>query len=415
MITQRFHPFITVLFFIYVIFVISGCSRKTKQHTQKPNTYQIDEMIVTKTEFDSLHKLCQNWFDSSLSKKGFNGGIIVAKHGQIIFEKYQGTVHPNLNDSINENTIFHIASTSKTFTSGIVLKLWQDKRLNIDTLYSAYFPDFNYPGVTIRSLLNHRSGLPNYLHFIDKLGYDSKKMLTNDDILHILITRKSELTDIEKPNTKFNYCNTNYVLLALLIEKITQYKYPDYIKKTIFDPLGMSSSFVFVPDSLHKITPSYDSKLIEFALTNLDQTYGDKNIYSTPRDLLKWDRLLSSNQFLSKETLAEAYKPYSNEKKGIKNYGLGWRMYNFPTGEKIIFHNGWWHGNNAVFIRLIKEDATIILLGNKFNKAIYSAKNISDLLNPSYRFNDSEDPTVIPMEFYLKTKGTIRKTNKPKR
>ena len=109
--------------------------------------------------------------------------------------------------------------------------------------------------------------------------------------------------------------------------------------------------------------------------------YGDKNIYSTPEDLLKWDRLLTSNLFLSKETIEESYKPYSNEKSGIRNYGLGWRMYNFPNGYKIIYHNGWWHGSNAVFIRLIKEDATIIVIGNKFNKCIYKAKELIGLFS----------------------------------
>ena len=105
----------------------------------------------------------------------------------------------------------------------------------------------------------------------------------------------------------------------------------------------------------------------------MDEVYGDKNIYSTPRDLLIWHRALSSDMLFTAATLQEAYAPYSNEKPGVKNYGLGWRMNSYPNGKKVIFHNGWWHGNNASFIRLQDEDATIIVLGNRFTYKVYKA------------------------------------------
>jgi CubicO group peptidase (beta-lactamase class C family) len=177
------------------------------------------------------------------------------------------------------------------------------------------------------------------------------------------------------PGKQFAYCNTNYALLALLIEKVTAMTYPEYIKKSIFAPLKMNSSFVYSDKDSARTTPSYDWRNYQAMFINLDKVYGDKNIFSSPEDLLKWDRLLSSELYLTKATLAEAYKPYSNEKAGVRNYGLGWRMYNFPH-KKIIYHNGWWHGSNAVFIRLIDEDATIIVIGNKYNRNIYKAKEL---------------------------------------
>jgi CubicO group peptidase (beta-lactamase class C family) len=111
--------------------------------------------------------------------------------------------------------------------------------------------------------------------------------------------------------------------------------------------------------------------------TNLDAVYGDKNIYTTPRDLLLWDRALRSDNLFAEATLTEAYTPYSNEKPGIRNYGLGWRMNCYPNGNKMIFHNGWWHGNNAAFIRLLKDSATIIVTGNKQNRNIYHARDLT--------------------------------------
>ena len=108
--------------------------------------------------------------------------------------------------------------------------------------------------------------------------------------------------------------------------------------------------------------------------------YGDKNIYSTTRDLLKWDKILKSNDFLKKETLDIAYEPKSNLTKDLKTYGFGWRILVPKNEDKIIYHNGWWHGNNSAFVRLIKENAVVIILGNKYNNAIYADKPFIDIL-----------------------------------
>ena len=108
--------------------------------------------------------------------------------------------------------------------------------------------------------------------------------------------------------------------------------------------------------------------------------YGDKNIYSTTRDLLKWDKILKSNDFLKKETLDIAYEPKSNLTKDFKTYGFGWRILVPKNEDKIIYHNGWWHGNNSAFVRLIKENAVVIILGNKYNNAIYADKPFIDIL-----------------------------------
>jgi CubicO group peptidase (beta-lactamase class C family) len=214
---------------------------------------------------------------------------------------------------------------------------------------------------------------------MDELGWDKKKYVSNQDVLDVLIQQKNQLQKIEAPNRRFCYCNTNYVLLALLIEKITNTPFSEHIKKTIFVPLQMNHSFVYSDADSSKANPSFDPQGRQAAFINLDKVVGDKNIFSTPEDLLKWDRLLTTKQYLNDSMLQQAYQPYSNEHEGIRNYGLGWRMYNYPDGYKIIYHNGWWHGSNAVFIRLIKEDATIIVIGNKYNRNIYKARDLISL------------------------------------
>jgi CubicO group peptidase (beta-lactamase class C family) len=104
---------------------------------------------------------------------------------------------------------------------------------------------------------------------------------------------------------------------------------------------------------------------------HLDGVAGDKGIYSSVRDLYRWDQALYTNKLLKYSTIEEAFKPYSFEQPGVKNYGLGWRMLNYADGTKIVFHNGWWHGNNTCFFRFIQDNFTIIVLGNKYNRNIY--------------------------------------------
>lgn len=374
--------------FIMITALLFSCNNKQQSDPNKGHTDSIAVIRlpapnpVPPTEAARMRLACEQWYDSILKPSNFNGGMLVAKNGNIIFEKYSGTGHLGGTDTINAHTPTHIASVSKTFTAMAVLKLVQENKLMLDDEFSKYFPSFNYPGVTVRDLLCHRSGLPNYTYFMDNPGWDKKTFFTNLDVLNHLVDKKSELKDIGTPGKHFSYCNTNYVLLALLIEKITAMSYPEYIRKTFFLPLEMNDSFVYTDADSARANPSYDWRGTLIPVNALDHIYGDKNIYTTARDLLKWDRLLATNIIFNPGTLALAYAPYSNEHPGIRNYGLGWRMNIYPDGRKLIYHNGWWHGNNASFIRILDEDATIIAMGNRFTRATYKTKYLTNLFWP---------------------------------
>ena len=391
------HKIFVAFYFIISSVVIISCGNNAESHSTF-NAEKPVELIklqapgnISASERKHFFEACKNWYDTMLAPSVFNGGIIVAKKGNIVFEQYKGSNPLGGKDSVTGNTPFHIASVSKTFTATVVLKLWQDSLLNIDDEFSKYFQEFNYPGVSIRTLLNHRSGLPNYVHFIDKTNWKDSAIITNQDILNILITQKQSLENIAKPNTHFSYCNTNYALLALLIEKVTGTTYPTYLQQNIFRPLGMNHSFVYTLADSNKAGKNYDWKGREIVNNNLDYVYGDKNIYSTPKDLLTWDRALSANLICNKQVLRQAYQPYSNEKPGIKNYGLGWRMNIYPNGKKVIFHNGWWHGNNAAFIRLPDEDATIIVIGNRYTRNIYKAYQMVNIFAAYFQTLEIEE------------------------
>ena len=137
--------------------------------------------------------------------------------------------------------------------------------------------------------------------------------------------------------------------------------------------------------------------------------YGDKNIYSTVRDLLKWHQALQGGMLFKPETLDAAYTGYSNEKKGINNYGLGWRMQLLPNGKKFIYHNGWWHGNRTAFYRLIDEDATIIALSNNDYTPVYKSKKLADVFGNYFR-GRSDDSDMEPGQTVLNNSSSVSRS-----
>lgn len=342
-------------------------------------TYNITPAIIESINLNDdeieLGKASEKFFREYLERTRFNGSMLVAKNGKIVFEKYAGLTNVLKGAPLDSSISFHLASVSKTFTAMATLKLWQDGLLDINKEVRNYLRGFPYEGITIRDLLSHRSGLPNYVHFMERLGWDSHKTLTNSQLFEFIIKNRRFL-NAGRHNAYFEYCNTNYAMLALIIEEVSKHTYAEYLQETFFRPIGMNNTFVYTPDMQDKVLPSYkfNNQLERF--TFLDAIYGDKNIYSTVRDMLKWDLAISEGKLFSEATLNEAFKGYSYERHGIRNYGLGWRLYEMPSGKKIIYHNGWWHGNNTVFSRLPSDSSTIIVLGNKFNRSIYQAKKI---------------------------------------
>ena len=336
-----------------------------------------------------LRKSSSKFFEESLVRTMFNGAMLVAHNGKIVFEEYEGLKEVLKGDPIDSSTSFHLASVSKTFTAMAVLKLWEDGKLQIDDKVEKYIPGFPFNQITIRNLLSHRSGLPNYVYFAEQVGWNTRNYLHNDDMLKLLVKNRSKLR-IGRPNAYFDYCNTNYALLAIIIEKVSGKSYASYLDQTFFSPIGMSNTFVFDINKTEKVLPSFKYNNRKEPMMFLDAIYGDKNVYSTARDLLKWDIALNSGKLFKQETLNEAFRGYSYERRGVKNYGLGWRLYEMPTGKKIVYHNGWWHGNNTVFSKLMQDSTTIIVLGNKFNKNIYQAKKIAGIF-PGYGIQSDDD------------------------
>lgn len=370
-----------------------GCHSPKSDVPALKNEFAASFAVNKLSKQDSIkyHNAVAEVIEKSLLRGSFNGAILIAKEGDIVYEKYVGVKDPRQKastDRITAETPFQIASTGKTMTAAAILKLWEEGKLSLDDEVTKFFPGFPYAGVTVKTLLNHRSGLPNYLYYMEKGKWVRNQQASNTDVLNTLISWKpAKAANADK---RFQYCNTNYVMLALIVEKVSGVSFPEYMKTNIFEPLGMNNSFVIGPNEQANHMMSFQPNNALWSLDFSDGPYGDKNIYSTPRDLLLWDRALTEERVLKPQTLDSAYTPYSNEKPGIHNYGLGWRMLVYPTGKKIIFHNGHWHGFNSAFSRLPDEKATIIIISNRYNQGVYStAKRLYEVFG-TYNGNPEE-------------------------
>lgn len=383
--------YISIAISLIFILIISNtsCSKqeKTEEGIIKINENGIPIMQPLQEELTKLSADFINdkkfgvslFFEKTWSEKNDNVAFLVAKNGQIIYENYMGFANKRTDEKITKDTPLHTASVSKVLTATAVLMLVDAKKITLDQKVNTIITNFPYPDVTVQTLLNHRSGMKNYAYFtFENNNWDKKKTLTNEDIIKVMIEKEIPLET--KTDTHFSYCNTNYAVLALIVEKITGMKFPAAMKEMIFAPLGMINTYVceFEKDR-ENIVPSYKGNNMEIGTDYLDAVYGDKNIYSTPRDLLKFDTARYAPFFLNAELIKKTYQGYSYESKGLKNYGLGIRMIQFEKGEPFYFHNGWWHGNTSSFINLRKEKVTIITLSNKYTKKTYQSKKLAGL------------------------------------
>lgn len=381
---------------ISILFITPGCNSSSahrnneRTSSKKKSIYTIglsekeEEDILNSSRSKRIKRETEELIRKRLPASSFSGAVLVARKGVILYEHYQGIENYQTKKEITDSSTFQLASVSKTFTGMAVLSLLEKGKLGLDDTMQKYFPDFPYTGITIRMLLNHRSGLPNYLYFCDSLIKDRSTFLTNDEVIRMMTEHQPPMQ--YQPDRHFNYCNTNYLLLASIIEKASGQKYAEYLQQTFFTPLDMTSTFVGEPAQAarpHQTVSHLFSWKLE-ADNSYDGVLGDKGIYSNVRDMLKWDQAIYSGKLFKQETLDAAFSPYSNERPGIRNYGYGWRLLVYPDKPKIVYHNGWWHGNNTVFYRFVGDSTTLIILGNRYNRGIYqTVKPMREILGHS--------------------------------
>lgn len=332
--------------------------------------------------------------NSQESVKGFNGNVLIAQGGEVIYTKSFGYRNFDTKELLDDNSIFEIASVSKQFTAAGILLLIEQGKLKLTDTLRAFFPELPYPNITIKNLLNHTSGLPNYiLTMIEK--WDHSKIAFNDDLIRFLAEEK--LPPNFQPGERFEYSNAAYSLLASIIEKVSGESFEKYMKENIFQPLGMNSSFVFntrrtnnflppdyalgyvYSDSLKKYILPDSAKEFEF-VRYLDGIVGDGIVNSTTGDLLKWDRALKDYTLLSKMMQNEMFSHqslYDTVKQIYYGYGV---LLDSGIMGKRIFHGGAWPGYSTALARFADDDITVIILSNNQTYATTIAFTLGRIL-----------------------------------
>lgn len=308
----------------------------------------------------------------------FNGNILVSEKGRIIYKKSFGYADFKSKQPLTERSVFNIASISKQFTAAAVMLLVERGLLRLDDSLAKYFPEVPYEGITLKQMLTHTSGLPEQNELMFKF-WNSDNPITNRDMVEYLIKYKPEAAF--KPGEDFKYCNTNYSLLAMIVEKVAGQPFQDFVAKNIFKPLEMKQTHFLNPTAgNYKTIPNQTENYIadtqgkEFqppqeipsyknavALTGL---VGAGNIHSTALDLLKWQESLKTAKILKRESINEMEKPQvKGNVDGSDAYGYGLAIKSIYNDTKI-FHYGGTLGYWNSLQHFKRADRTIIVLTN---------------------------------------------------
>src|SRR5690606_8491514 len=304
-------------------------------------------------------------------KSAFNGNVLIAKKGKIIYQNTFGWADYLHKDSLKITSKFELASVSKPLTALGLLKLVEEEKLRLDQTVNDFFPDFPYPDITIQMLLSHRSGLPNYIYFSEEAWKDRTKAMSNMDAMDLLIEHKP--MRYGAPDGRFHYNNSNFMVLASIIEKVTGQDFAVYMKESVFNPAGMKNTAVLskaVYDKIPTDVIGHDRVWRRSVVQNyLDGPVGDKGIYSTVQDLFLLDIALKEGRIIGEAMLDSAYVPRSDARRSLFSDGYGWRTFS-PEEAQIVYHTGWWHGFRNLYVRDLTNDITIVLLSNMVNGSL---------------------------------------------
>ena len=377
----------TILFFLTVILFTSCAEEHISATNEEKEVLNFSEKVQENIDTnlsDKRNRFIENYFQQRHKIKLFNGNILFAEKGQIIAHKSYGMAHFRNKEELTEEHSFQLASVSKTITAIATLQLVEEGILNLNDSIQQFFPNFPYIGMDIHQLLSHRTGMSQYTHFCDRpdsIWPDKTKTISNNDVLEIM----EQIVPLQNypPNKRYYYCNTNYLILASIIEKVTDQKFGDYVNANIFIPTGMTNSCIYDrtnKDELIKPAQGYENR-IPWEDVYLNGCVGDKNVYSTTGDLLKFDRALNLNLLINDSLKQMAFSPKNKTFKSNQNYGYGFRLKDHKEYGKIVYHTGWWKGFRSYYIKVIEKDQTIIVLNNVKRGRFFNINELISLLN----------------------------------
>lgn len=369
------------LVFVFVFaFVFSSCSDKKEvpliepEEIKKLPAVNVDSIFINHDE-ECIRKKAESIdkvFSNLRRRVGFNGTVLYAEQGRIVYEKAWGFRDlRRRKDSLHVDDRFQLSSVSKIFTAEAVMILRSQGKIDYDVDIREYIPEFPYEGITTRLLLHHRSGLSRYESLADGKWPNRNVPFFNDDMIDFYVLHKP--TPYFKPDGGFNYSNVNYALLACVIERVSGMSFPDFMDTYIFEPIGMENSYIYeMPDSTK--VPMYIDSIVQGYYMGrrrpmqapneyLNAVYGDKMMISNTKDMFRFWTAVDYGLLVPDSIQNEAFVPGSPKSRKRKdNYGFGLRISDKYPG--CYYHYGWWKAYRSFFIRDEVDDKTLIVLTN---------------------------------------------------
>lgn len=271
------------------------------------------------------------WFQNLQESYKFNGVVFFSKNGRILLSKGYGFTDYQKDKILTNESSLRLASVSKQFTAAGILRLIEKNLVNLDDDVKKIIPNFPYENITIRNLLNQTSGVPDiYLELAEKNKEDID-ILTNQKAIELIIEEQRKINF--KPNEKYEYSNTNYIILARVIEIISEFSFEEYMKREIFVPLGMNNTRVWNLLSDESTFPNkandfnnLKGNVTELKPSFIDGVAGDGAVFSSANDMLIWDRFWYQNDLISEAILKEAFKKPELLNGMKSDYGFGWLL-----------------------------------------------------------------------------------------
>jgi CubicO group peptidase (beta-lactamase class C family) len=318
-------------------------------------------------------------FSGFKSSDAPGAAVLVIHKGRPVFRRGYGVSDLRTRHRINEHTNFRLASFTKQFTAACIMLLVQDGKLHYDDQLGDLFPEFPAYGkkITVRNLLNHTSGLPDYEDILARQYPNTP----DDKIPQILDAGVLKLLEAESSGkfpagTKWEYSNSGYAVLAMIVEKVSGKAFGEFLRERIFTPLGMSHTLAYQKDKNEVAHRAYGHTKKDDGWHETDQSptsavLGDGGIYSSLEDLAKWDRAIREHTLLSADEMEPALTPVqptdgpakTSERKMV-TYGFGWFLDPYRD-HKRMSHNGSTVGFRTTIQRFPDDKLTIIVLANR--------------------------------------------------
>lgn len=291
-------------------------------------------------------------------------------NGMTISELKQARIQ--ISNMLTNSSPFELASLSKQFTAAAILKLASQGKLNLSDYLTKYYPNNPYPGITIHHLLSHTSGLPEYFEFPDEC-WGTNGFVTNAEAIQKVFSRREK--SLFKPGSRYKYINTNYLILADLVEKVSGIKFERYMADSIFNPIGMNNTFYFTQKNQHQqmsLPRGHLGSGEEVPYEPLDGTLGDKGLYSCPESLMKWKiAYFNDCSVIPREWVEKAITPQNNLSGGAipaELYGYGLHIEDQAHHGRVVFHGGLWHGFHHIMVYRPSDNVFFVCLSNYRNR-----------------------------------------------